>query len=140
MGYHEQYHEILIKITDPTPEIPEKILRSINSTNEPYIALDFFFSAKFIANTLKINLQILLDALDSVQVTVNTDYESAMGMPKTLDIGLNFIKRNEKKLVPSLARLPGQGMTPGNLFKAFFDLEISGIAVNLLCDYKKEFP
>jgi hypothetical protein len=98
------------------------------------------FSVKFVANILQINLQILLDVLDSVQVILDDDQVSARGMPKSLDIGLNFIKRNEKKLVPSLARLPGQGVSTGNLFKVFCDLEISGIAVNLICDYKKEFP
>jgi hypothetical protein len=131
---------VLVKITDLTPEIPEKILRTINSNHKSYLATDFYFSVKFVASIMQINLQILLDILDSVQVTLDDDQVSARGMPRALDIGLNFIKRNEKKLVPSLARLPGQGVNTGNLFKAFFDLEISGVAVNLICDYKKEFP
>lgn len=89
---------------------------------------------------LRLDLQIILDMLDSVQVFIDTDQMSARGMPKTLDIGLNFIKRNEKKLVPSLARLPNQGLRVDNLYKLYCDLEISLAAVNLLCDYKKNYP
>jgi ribosomal protein L21E len=33
VDYDEQYREVLVKITDLTIEIPEKILRTINSNN-----------------------------------------------------------------------------------------------------------
>ncbi len=61
------------------------------------------------AGILQLSLQVVLDILDSIQVFLDESKNSARGMPKTLDIGLNLIKRNERKLVPSLARLPNQG-------------------------------
>lgn len=95
---------------------------------------------KFVASILQLNTQIVLDMLDSVQVYLDDSQPSAKGMPKALDIGLNLIKRNERKLVPTLARLPNQGVRVDNLFKLFCELELSLAAVNLLCDYKKMYP
>jgi hypothetical protein len=122
-------------LPSPTKFFERSTVKNIGNT-----ALDFFFSIKFVANILQLNLQIVLDMLDSVQVFLDDSQMSAKGMPRTLDIGLNLIKRNERKLVPSLARLPNQGAKVDNLFKLFCDLEISVAAVNLLCDYKKAYP
>jgi len=93
-----------------------------------------------VAGILQLSLQVVLDILDSIQVFLDESKNSARGMPKTLDIGLNLIKRNERKLVPSLARLPNQGTEVDNLFKLFCELELSLAAVNLLCDYKNAHP
>lgn len=91
------------------PNVPPQLLRTINSNAVAILAVGVYFSLKFVANILRLDTQIVLDMLDSVQVVLDKSLDSAKGMPEALDIGLNLIRRYEKKLVPTLVRLPNQG-------------------------------
>ena len=68
---------------------------------------------------------MLMLLMDSLSIHLNSSLPSASKMPNSLDIGLNFIKRKERKLVPTLVRLPLEYETIGNLYKEFKRLEIS---------------
>lgn len=86
------------------------------------------------------DVRVLLDMLDSVQVFLDTDQPLALSLSKTLDLGLNLIKRSQRKIVPNMVRIRDQGADIDNLFKVFFELEISVDAVKLLHEYKAEHP
>lgn len=81
-------------------------------------------------------MRVLLDILDSVQVLMDASQPISLAFSKTLDLGLNLIKRNEKKIVPNMVRFRNQGAETNNLFRLFFDAEISVDAVNLLYEYR----
>lgn len=57
--------------------------------------------------------------MDSYPVSLDQSLPSAAKMPNSVDIGLNFIKRREKKLVPTLVRLPMDEEYLENLFRDF---------------------
>lgn len=54
-------------------------------------------------------MRILLDILDSIQVILDPNQPISLAFSKNLDLGLNLIKKNEKKIVPNMVRFKNQG-------------------------------
>lgn len=63
-----------------------------------------YFTLKFSAFLAETRSDILLTILDSINILLDR-----ADLPPSIDIGLNFISRQEKKIVPNLVRINFDG-------------------------------
>ena len=83
-----------VRISDKIKYLDEKILSNFVHTR------DLYFSLKFVAFLVDIRPDVLLTIIDSININLNSP-----DLPPSIDIGLNFISRMEKKMVGNLVRI-----------------------------------
>ena len=93
-GHDQKNMQVKVRIIDTIKPIPEKVLKDIVHTR------DLYFTLKFCAFLTKIKFDILLTLLDSIPILLEQP-----GLPPSIDIGLNFISRQEEKLVTNIVRI-----------------------------------
>ena len=115
-----------MKIKKKIKTLPNEVLKKIVNTDEIY------FSLRFSAFIAKIRSDILLTLLDSISVVMMNQTE----LPPTIDIGLNFISRSEKKIVTNLVRINYENIERPDVQRDFKNLEISQRGIELIIEYK----
>lgn len=112
IGYTENLKKVRVEINRKPNRIPQAIIQKAKGN-------DFFWSLGFVARIFNVDLDTILVLIDSLPVDLDRNDPSAQGMPLAIDIGLNYIKRNHKQLVPTLVRLPleSSNITDINLFR-----------------------
>ena len=130
VGYVEN-KRVKVRISDKIKTLDDKTLEKFVHTRDMYFTLKF---SAFLAET---RADILLTILDSINIILDR-----ADLPPSIDIGLNFISRQEKKIVPNLVRInfDGANANETNPQKLFSKLEISLRGLELILEFKRKFP
>lgn len=114
----------------------DKIKTIDDKTLEKFVhTRDLYFTLKFAAFLLETRSDILLTILDSINIVLNR-----AELPPSIDIGLNFISRQEQKIVSNLVRVNFEDSKDNNVQKLFSKLEISLKGLELILEFKRKFP
>lgn len=130
IGYTDK--KVKVRVTHKLKMIkPEKLDKMVNTD-------EVFFELRFVAEVIKMKPDIALTILD----TVSIELPRQKNLPEAIDIGLNFISRQDNKIVPNLVRINYskdyvRNEDPKRIFK---HLELSVKAFEMLLEYKKKYP